>query len=197
MWVSNDLTTEQHQLAEEAQQTHSPQRLLVSCGGWKRSVHSQRSGAKISHVRTKFFTVTKWAVIPADKQPHGRCSCPPPRRKSLFTPSLGCALRWTRRWQTRWQKCSSPSCWRTAYLCTAASCRFVFSQFRLWTLPDRRPPCCWWKWYQILEAFPWLRSATPPLCVFGSSEEAMLRSHLLPRAPPLETGDVTLTTHWK
>lgn len=63
MWVSNDLTTIQHQPPKHGTATvHSGR--SCSCGGWKRSVHSQRSTTELHNERTTFFTVAKGGTDP-------------------------------------------------------------------------------------------------------------------------------------
>ncbi len=55
MWVLNDLSAKHHQLPDMAQHSGRSR----SWGGWKRSVHSQRSATRIRDEPSKFFTVTK------------------------------------------------------------------------------------------------------------------------------------------
>lgn len=183
MWVLNGQTTE---LPNFNVTTTGSAR--DGKGGVRRYVHSQRSSTKTRHVRSKCLTVTTWVVKPTEEHQTTRTFGPVfflvyTIMEEKFIYIEPCRARFTEPGGKNVNFSLLKTCWREAYLCTAASCRFVFSQFRLWTLPDRKPPCCWWKWYQILEASPWLRSATRPLCVSQRSEEAMLLSHLLPRAP--------------
>lgn len=83
-----------------------------------------------------------------------------------------------------------------AYLCTAAGCWFVSSQFHWQTPPDCKPPCCWQKWYQIPVASPWsaLRDWAAPRLWEQRGGDAALSPAARART---RTGDVMLTTHRK
>lgn len=110
------------------------------------------------------------------------------QRKSLFTSSLGCALHWTRRRKVRWQNVPLPLLEKkivkgklTFELQRVAGSYFHSSADGLSRTVNHLVVCKGdIKFLKLSHG----RSATLPLCVSESSEEAMLRSHLLPRASP-------------
>lgn len=198
MWVLNSVTTEPCQLAETAQP--SPRRRLESCGEWTRLIRSITITPSCPH---RIFR--RWRSVNGSQrrtpQPHTPLvflTSSTTQEKSLFTSRR--ALRRHRRWETRWHQ-TTPLAEMLEEKLTFVLQRVAGSYFHspaYWlsrTVNDLVVGKSDIKFLKLSHgSAPHRQSAAPSL---WKREEALLRSHLLPRAP-LETSDVTLTkTHFE